>query len=237
MLYADTADLEELEEMLSLGLFSGITTNQKILLKANPEDYEKRLEQLCEISPGSVSVELTQSKNDYDQLILEAHRYHTIDPDKIVIKVPMWGDGTGVYVARELSKLDIPVNMTCLMSVNQALLGCLSNVRYVSLFYNRMADYYQGKDKNKEKGKEIAGLVFGYTRRLIDRFGWKSKIIAGSIREPTDVAMCLMQGADIVTVPFKIYRQLFTHPKSEETIAEFDKAWLEYKHSNKALAQ
>lgn len=221
MLYADTADLEELKEMLDIGIFDGVTTNQKILLSANPIDYETHLLEICDMSPGSVSVELTGRPDDYEGLVEEARKYHALAPDKVVVKVPMWQEGTGVALAVELALNGIKVNMTCLMSVNQAMAGCLAKAHYVSLFYNRMVDHY--KDKN------TAGLVFSYTRKLIDRFGWKTKIIAGSIRHPEDVAMCLLMGADIVTVPFKIYRKLFFHEKTEEAIAEFDEAWDTYR--------
>ena len=133
-LYADTAYLIQLEEMLTLGIFSGITTNQKILEKANPRNYEERIEELCRISPGSVSVELTNTYKDYDKLVQEAKELHEIGPDKIVIKVPMWEDGTGVALGNELTTHGIKVNMTCLMSVNQAIIGSLAGSTYVSLF-------------------------------------------------------------------------------------------------------
>lgn len=228
-LYADSADLLQLEEMVSLGIFTGITTNQKILLKANPDDYVSRIAALTRYPVESVSVELTGDSKDYDGLVSEAKRYHSICPEKIAVKVPMWPDGTGVALANELEKHGIHVNMTCLMNVNQAILGCLAGCTYVSLFYNRMADYYGGK---KGQDKETAGMVFEYTRLIKDRFGYESRIIAGSIRKPEDVAMCLLRGADIVTVPYNIYKQLASHPKTIETIAEFDEAWKQYKQKS-----
>jgi len=229
MLYADTADLEQLEEMLSIGIFSGVTTNQKILEKAKITRYFDHIEKICEMSPGSVSVELTGNVNDYDALVIEAKQLHAIDPDKIVIKVPMWPDGTGVALGKELAGKDVRVNMTCLMSSNQVMLGCLADSTYVSLFYNRMIDYYGQKGKKGKEnlgvGREAANLHMQYSRDLIDRFGWGSKIIAGSIRSHEDVTLCLLHGADIVTVPFDRYRELFSHPKTIEAIKEFDEAW------------
>ncbi len=235
-LYADTADLEQLEEMLSLGIFGGITTNPAILEKANPENYEERIAEICRISPGSVSVELTNNYKDYDKLVQEAKQLNAIDPDKIVIKVPMWQDGTGVALGNELTTHGIKVNMTCLMSVNQAIVGSLAGSTYVSLFYNRMIDYYGKKGKKGEDmraGRDAAELHIEYTRSLLDRFGWNSKIIAGSIRSPEDVALCLLRGADIVTVPYPIYKKLFFHPKTQEAITEFDEAWKKYRAKNR----
>ncbi len=230
-LYADTADLKQLDEMLSIGVFTGVTTNPAIMAKANPENYEDRIKSICDISPGSVSVELTNDNSDYDRLVKEARTLHAIDPGKIVIKVPMWSDGMGAVLCKELSDHEIRVNMTCLMSVNQAMIGCLAGATYVSLFYNRMIDYYGQKGKpteNRVAGREAAGLHIEYTRDLIDRFGWKSKIIAGSIRSPEDIATCLVRGVDIVTVPFDRYREMFKHPKTDEAIKEFEDSFKEY---------
>jgi len=145
MLYADTADLEQLEEMLSLGIFSAVTTNPKIMAKARPENYEDRIRDICKMSPGSVSVELRHGNEDYDVLVEEARLLHMIDKTKIVIKVPMWDDGTGVALCKQLTDEGIRVNMTCLMSASQVMLGCLAKATYVSLFYNRMIDYYGRK--------------------------------------------------------------------------------------------
>jgi len=229
MLYADTADLEQLEEMLDMGIFTGITTNPSIMEKANVVNYEDHIKQICKMSPGTVSVELTGSVKDVDGLIAEAQLLHSYDPSKIVIKVPMWPDGTGVGLGKYLESHKIRVNMTCLMSVNQAMLGCLADSTYVSLFYNRMIDYYGQKGKKGKEnlvvGRNAANLHMRHARNMIDRFGWKSKIIAGSIRHHEDVTLCLLHGADIVTVPFDRYRELFSHPKTIETIKQFDDAW------------
>jgi len=226
-LYADTADLEQLAEMLDMGIFSGETTNPSIMEKAGVTNYEDHIKEICKMSPGSVSVELTGTVKDVDGLLDEAQLLNSYDPKTIVIKVPMWPDGTGVGLGKELESHNIRVNMTCLMSVNQAMLGCLADSTYVSLFYNRMIDYYGQKGKPKENldiGRNAANLHMRHARNLIDRFGWKSKIIAGSIRHHEDVTLCLLHGADIVTVPFDKYRKLFSHPKTIEAIEQFDKS-------------
>ena len=50
----------------------------------------------------------------------------------------------------------------------------------------------------------------------------------GSIRTPDDVAQAIAAGAHIMTIPSKILKQMPFNKRSEETIAEFDKAWQDF---------
>jgi len=59
------------------------------------------------------------------------------------------------------------------------------------------------------------------------------KIIVGSIRKPEDVTQAAIAGAHIITIPYKILIQMPFHKKTEETIAEFDRAWQEFKSAEK----
>ena len=84
-----------------------------------------------------------------------------------------------------------------------------------------MADYLSDR--------HFAQYQFTLLRSYIDDFGLYSKIIAGSIRDPKDIIECLDSGAHIVTVPYKHLIKMPYHIRTEETIAEFDKAWREFK--------
>jgi len=42
-------------------------------------------------------------------------------------------------------------------------------------------------------------------------------------------------GADIATITPKVLRQMVFHPKTEETIKEFDDAWKEFVTKNKLV--
>jgi transaldolase len=67
------------------------------------------------------------------------------------------------------------------------------------------------------------------SRALLNRMETPTKIILGSIRKPQDVTRAAMAGAHIITIPYKILTLMPYHKKTEETIAEFDRAWLEFK--------
>ena len=226
-IFLDTANIEEIKEYSDWGVINGVTTNQKIWLKEKGINFKEKLKEILDfMEPFPVSVELTKTNKSLHILVEEAKEYITLGSNA-VIKVPMWKNGNGLLLAGQLKRICIPVNMTCCISVNQAILACELGVKYVSLFYNRIIDY-------ETKGrKELTYLSSGQetvtkTRKIIDQQGYGTEIICGSIRDPKDVEDCFSAGAHIVTITPKVLKLLPFHPKTEETIKEFDEAWRKF---------
>jgi transaldolase len=107
--------------------------------------------------------------------------------------------------------------MTAMISANQVLLAAKAGATFASIFFNRVRD-----------AGENAEQVVRESRSLLDSMDSQTRIIAGSIRKPKDVNEAAVAGAHIVTIPYKILIQMPYHPKTEETIKEFDQAWLEF---------
>lgn len=213
--FLDTASAEEVKKVLPWGILSGLTTNQKIFLQEGGVDFKQRALELISLVNGPVSLELTTHK--VADMVREAREYYGWDPKHVVVKVAMKGDGTGLEAIHELSAEGIPINATVMMTPVQAVLAAKAGASYVSLFFNRIRD--AGEDPV---------LAIRQTRTILDVAHLKAKIIAGSIRQPKDVVDSAAAGAHVLTVPYKIMAQLPFHPKSEETIQEFDKAWQDF---------
>lgn len=227
MLFIDTAQPEEIKKYRQMGLISGITTNQKIFLKENCKNFKERIKELAKVSGElPLNLELTHTSGTDKELKTEALNFYE-SAKNVVIKVPMWGDGRGLRIAKRLKKVGVPVNITCCITTEQAILASLADVRYVSLFFNRIIDYNLSQKFSLREAYQIACETLSDTREYLNTIGSTTQIIAGSIRDPTDVTSCLISGADIVTVPPKILEQMFQHPKTDETILEFDQAWKE----------
>jgi len=218
-LFLDSADIKHIKEICGWNIIKGITTNQKIFLKSGVTDYNETIKNICELVDSPVSIELTKTNSHFTVLEQEAEKLREID-DRVNIKVPMWGDGRGLFIAKKLIGRKIPVNMTCMMSANQGILACEAGVDYASLFYNRIIDYAGRRSVGQ---REIALL-----REYIDNYGLPTQIIAGSIRSPIDVMECFEAGAHIVTIPYPIIKKLPFHPRTQSTIEEFDEAWKEF---------
>lgn len=225
MLYLDTSNPSEIKKYKDLGIIQGITTNQKILQQEGKNNVKQAIKDILEVSRDlSLNVELTNTSGTDSDLIFEATEYADLSKN-IVIKIPMWGDGRGIRLARLLRKNSISTNITCCMSAEQALIAGLADVEYVSLFFRRIVDHFQKNNYSLDEGYDEACNVIKATNHIFTEYNISTQVIIGSIRDPLDVINAFTNGADIVTVPPKILNQMFIHPKTEETIKEFDLAW------------
>jgi transaldolase len=210
-IFLDTASLKEVEELSQWGIADGVTTNQKIFLQEGGVDFRKRVVDICEVVRGPVSVETT--KRGVQELLNEAREYASWH-ENVVVKVAMYGDGSGLKVVSQLTREGIKTNMTCMMTFNQLVLATKAGATFVSLFYNR----------SKEAGENPAQIIKDYVA-LTKENGYASRLIVGSIRTVEDVSTAIAAGAHIMTIPTKILMQMPFNQRSEDTIREFDEAW------------
>lgn len=218
-IFLDTANTDEISEILEWGIIRGVTTNQKIFLKEKGCNFEEQSKKILEmVDPYPVSLE---GPNQLDELIQTAKEYSKWGKN-VVAKVPMLANGDGIKAVNILEKEGIKTNVTAMMSLNQAFLAVTAGASYASLFFNRIRD--SGDDPRE---------IVKQARAAIDEGGYKTKLIVGSIRKPEDVAEIITTNAHIVTIPYKILKQMPYHERTVSTLEEFDKAWEEFKQAEK----
>lgn len=216
-IFADSSDVREIRALTQMGIISGVTTNPIIVAnkatKTDPLQYYREL--VLEFNPLPVSIQLPDGPLEI--LIDQTRKYSEIG-NNVVVKVPMYGDGRGLTLVSKLMDHEIKVNVTGLMSAQQAFLALVAGrdrqPDYLSLFFNRI------KDSGGDPIKEIT-----QTRSFLDRFNSRAEIITGSIRRGSDVVDAAVAGAHIVTVQPKIIRDMVFHPKSVEFIEECQRKW------------
>lgn len=208
-LFIDSASIKDVKDAVRWGVVAGATTNPKILSSEGTSfDLRERVLEIADLVQGPLSVEVVSETPD--QMLEEARTYASWHPS-IVIKVPMGIEN--MAVVSELERAGIPTNVTALMSVNQAVIAALAGATYASIFFGRICDL--GSDP-ADVIRESAELLHPTTR---------TQIIVGSIRGLMDVNRSFLAGADIVTVPCAMLRQMAHHPRTVETIQEFNLAW------------
>ena len=218
-IFLDTANTDEITEILEWGIIKGVTTNQKIFLKEKGCNFEEQSKKILKIvDPHPVSLE---GPNNLDELLDTAREYNKWGKN-VVIKVPMLADGSGLKAVKLLENEGIKTNVTAMMTVNQAFLATESKASYASLFFNRIRD--SGLDPIE---------VVKQSRAIIDNGGFKTKLIVGSIRNPTDVEEIISANPHVITIPYKILKQMPYHERTVSTLEEFDKAWEEFKQAEK----
>ncbi|MFK2825632.1 fructose-6-phosphate aldolase [Bacillus sp. B190/17] len=207
-LFIDTANMEEIEEAHSWGILSGVTTNPSLVAK-EAVSFHDRLREITALVSDSVSAEVISL--DAEGMIKEGRELAKIAPN-ITVKVPMTPEGLKAVAV--FAKEGIKTNVTLVFSANQALLAARAGASYVSPFLGRLDDIgHNGLDLI-----ETIASIFAI-------HGIESEIIAASIRHPQHITDAALRGAHIATVPFKVLKQMFSHPLTDKGIDIFLADW------------
>lgn len=204
--FIDTAKVEDIKKANDMGIICGVTTNPSLIAKEG-RDFRQVIEEIAAIVDGPISGEVKATTVDAEGMIAEGREIAAIHPN-MVVKIPMTMEG--LKACKTLSSEGIPVNVTLIFSVNQALLAARAGAAYVSPFLGRLDDINQ---RGVDLIREIAD-VFSVT-------DLKTQIIAASVRNPIHVTDCALAGADIATVPYAVLEQMTRHPLTDAGIAKF----------------
>jgi len=202
--FLDTANLEELHTGASWGILDGVTTNPTLIAKEG-RPLEEQVRRICAIVDGDISAEVLATETD--AMLEEGRRLARIHKN-IVVKCPLTRDGIRATAA--LSKEGIRVNVTLCFTPGQALLAAKAGAYFVSPFVGRLDDVgYSGMD-----------LIRSITH-IYKNYGFKTQVLAASLRSPTHVIDAASAGADIGTMPFKVMDMLFNHPLTDKGLQQF----------------
>jgi len=207
-IFLDTADIESIKRANDTGLLDGITTNPSKVLETGRKFHDV-LTDICKIVKGPVSAEAVALKAE--DIVREALVIAGLAPN-IAIKVPMTREG--LKASGMLGERNIMVNVTMVFAPDQVLLAMKTNPSFVSIVLSRL-------DK-------IGGDVNSLIRDSVTikhNYGFRSEILAASIKTRTHVIDCMKAGVDIVSLPENIFFDMFRHPQTDQGLSEFDVAW------------
>ncbi|MFP5328928.1 MAG: fructose-6-phosphate aldolase [Alphaproteobacteria bacterium] len=206
--FADTAEISEIRELAATGLLDGVTTNPSLVQKSG-RDFLEVVKEIATVVQGPVSAEVVAL--DYDGMMREAEVLRAI-ADNIAIKVPL--TEAGLKACRALTSDGTMVNVTLCFSAAQALLAAKAGATFVSPFVGRHDDV-------GFSGMELISDI----RLIYDNYDYATQILVASVRNPMHVVEAAKIGADVMTAPPKIIRQLFNHPLTDAGLAAFLKDW------------
>ncbi len=207
--FIDTADVAEIRAAHDLGLVDGVTTNPSLITKSG-RNFKEVIEEITSIVDGPISAEVISL--EAEGMVREGQELAKINPKKIVIKVPMTGEGlkaTSIFASE-----GIKTNVTLVFSPLQALLAAKAGASFVSPFVGRLDDV--GHD-----GMEGIDQI----RTIFDNYGYETEIIVASVRSPLHVLRAALIGADICTIPYSVITQLAKHPLTDVGIEKFLADW------------
>jgi transaldolase len=207
-IFIDTANLEHIKEVNSWGILDGVTTNPTLVAKEGC-DFKSRIEDISKIVDGPISAEAVSMNNE--GMIKDARELSKIHKN-IVVKIPMTDEG--LKAVKVLSKEGIKTNVTLVFSPNQALLAAKAGATYVSPFVGRLDDI-------SHNGMELVRDIVN----IYKIHGYKTQVIAASIRHPVHVTEAALAGAHVATVPYDILKKMLKHNLTDEGIQKFLKDW------------
>jgi transaldolase len=207
-LFLDTANIEDIKEYAAWGLVDGVTTNPSLIAKEGVE-FEDRVKEITEVISGPVSAEVVSL--EADKMIKEGKELAKIAKN-IYVKVPCTPDG--LIACQAFKKEGIRTNVTLVFSAAQALLAAKAGAAFVSPFIGRVDDM-----------GEVGMQIIEEITTIFTNYGFDTEVLVASVRSPRQIADAAMLGADIATIPPKVYDQLIKHPLTDVGIEKFLADW------------
>lgn len=208
----DSANLEEIRKAHAWGVLRGVTTNPSLIAKEQ-SDFLPLVKEICSVVDGDVSIET--ASDDIDVLVKQGHEIAQI-ADNAVVKIAMTPNGLGA--TRRLSDEGIKVNVTLVFTASQAILAAEAGAYIVSPFLGRLDDI------STDGLRALSDICEIYSIQ-----GYETQVLAASLRHPVHVVESARMGADIATMPFKVFEALVKHPLTDAGFERFTSDWEEAK--------
>ncbi len=203
-IFLDTANLEELRKGVDWGVVDGVTTNPTLIAKEG-KPFAEQIRRISEIVHGDISAEVVTT--EAGGMIKEGRELAAIHPN-VVVKCPLTREGLKATAA--LTGQGIRVNVTLCFSPAQALLAAKAGAYIVSPFVGRLDDIGQ-------TGMDLVRDIVGIYRN----YGYKTQVLAASVRSPLHIVEAARAGAHISTLPFGVLDKLFNHPLTDKGLEQF----------------
>jgi transaldolase len=207
--FIDTANLAQIKEAHALGILDGVTTNPSLMAKEGIKGEDAVMQHyltICElVDGGDISAEVLSTS--FEDIVAEGKKLAAIHPN-IIVKVPMIKEG--VKAMNWFTANGIKTNCTLVFSAGQAILAAKAGAKYVSPFIGRI------DDSNWDGVQLIKQISYIYKTQ-----GYKTEILAASIRSALHIVQCAESGADVVTSPLEPILGLLKHPLTDIGLAKF----------------
>ncbi|NNE39405.1 MAG: fructose-6-phosphate aldolase [Marinicaulis sp.] len=206
--FVDTAEIDEIKDLLPTGLIDGVTTNPSLIMKSG-RDFKEVVKEICGLVDGPVSAEVTAVESG---AMIDEGKVLAKIADNVCVKLPLTFDG--LVACKALTDGGINTNVTLCFSANQALLAAKAGATFISPFIGRLDDInIDGMDLIRE------------IRCIYDNYDFRTEILAASIRSANHVKDSAIAGADVATAPPGVITGLVKHPLTDKGLQAFLDDW------------
>jgi len=209
-LYLDSSNPQEIEEVRSWGLLSGVTTNPALISKAG-SDMKGTLRRIIDASPGPVLVQAI-GWHDPEPLVAQAKQLHAFS-DRIIVKLPMSIAGIRALLQLKQEQPDLRLAVTAVASLSQAYLCGKAGADVVAIFNGPL-------DQDSDTPVNMVPEV----RKTYDNYGFTTKILSCG-RFPRIFGKFAVAGTDICTMKIEYWRRLYEHSFTHRRMHGFMSDW------------
>jgi len=206
--FVDTADIEQIEELIPTGFVDGVTTNPSLIAKQGT-DMSETIKTICSMISGPVSAEVTAT--DFPTMLKEGNYLASLAKN-VAVKVPLTVDG--LKTCKKLREQGTMVNVTLCFSATQALLAAKAGASFISPFVGRLDD----------NGIRGMGLIEDIVT-IYANYGFETEVLVASVRTTHHVTEAALIGADVATLPPKTIHELYKHVLTDKGLKAFLDDW------------
>jgi transaldolase len=215
-IFLDTAEIDEIRSAYETKLLAGVTTNPTLIKKSGRDPVEVIKEISAEFTTlESISAEVVA--DTAEEMVEQAQAFKGLW--NVTIKVPCTVEG--LKACRKLAEEGFKVNVTLVFSVAQAILAENAGASFISPFVGR---WFDNSVDGIELIKKIRNVFTGDGRFTM------CNILAASVREVYQVEECAGVGADICTMPPKVFWKMYNNVMTDKGLEQFQKDWDSVNH-------
>lgn len=213
MIYmADSANPQQIRELIDLFPIEGVTTNPTIVSRENQKDFVGLLRDIRAVIGKDMMLHAQTMQTEADKMVREALALRDAVGGNFYIKIP--ATASGLKAIRALKTHGMNVTATAIFSTQQALLCARAGADFVAPYVNKLSDICV----------DAIGVV-GEIVREFEIFRLPSRVLSASFRNVDQVNQVALMGSHAITLPVPFYDKLIDHPMTSLALAGFDADW------------
>jgi len=200
-----SADPEEVREFYRLGIFVGVASNPSLVAQAGIPS-EKLVRTLLDMVPDPIFIQA--SGITADAMIREGRTLSSIDPARVVVKIPV--TIPGLEAIHTLAAENIRVTATAICATNEALLAARAGATFLAPYMARIYDI-------GGNGCQVVGDMV----ELVEQHALPAHVIAASVRTPEELMMAWKAGAEYAAIQSNVIVKIGSNPAVEAAAEKF----------------
>ena len=208
----DTANISDIRKFIEIAPISGVTSNPSILKKEGKIEFFNHMKKIRNIIGEECTLHVQVIAQDYEGMMKDAKAILENIDKNVYIKVPTTQEG--LKVMKALKEKNINVTATAIYTKFQAYLAIAAGADFIAPYFNRM------QNLNIDPNEAIFEMA-----NVIQRTNSKTKILAASFKNVTQVTSALENGAHAATMGVDIIEAALAMPSIHKAVDDFTNDW------------